>query len=155
MAPTLSALASAEAKADRFCTGISVSNLTSIQVRDRDRHIAIYSGKFDSKDTSMDPLQLLKNEGDAPKCDKERAGRSKEVKMGERKKRAAGRGMKNERRICQLLLGKGWEVCLLQVCITYIFLFLCVCICTAITTTCKLKMLTDRNDSDLYWSRLY
>ena len=112
MAPKLSALASAE---DRFCTGISVSNLASIQVRDRDRHIAIYSGKCDSKDMRMDPLQLLKNEGDATKCDKERAGRYTEVKMGERKKRASGRGMKNEKQICQLLLGKGWEVCLLQV----------------------------------------
>jgi hypothetical protein len=75
----------------------------------------------------MDPLQLLKNEGDAPKCDKERAGRSKEVKMGERKKRAAGRGMKNERRICQLLLGKGWEVCLLLVW-HYIHFSLSVCV---------------------------
>jgi hypothetical protein len=48
----------------------------------------------------MDPLQLLKNEGDTPKCDKERAGRSEDVKMGERKKMASGRGMQNERQIC-------------------------------------------------------
>ncbi len=49
---------------------------------------------------SMYPLQMLKNEGDTPKCDKERAGRSEDVKMGERKKMASGRGMQNERQIC-------------------------------------------------------
>ena len=127
VAPTLSALASAEVKADRFCTGISVSNLAPIQVRDRDRRIAIYSGKCDSKDMSMEPLQMLKNEGDAPKCDTERAGRSKEVKIGERKKRVSGRGMKNDRQICQLLLGKGWEGCLLLVW-HYIHFSLSVCV---------------------------